>query len=85
MAILVVFQNGRYWKYQKIYNFACDWLIQGVKIYILKVQKSNGDVFKPIESLLLLPVDFLIIFLIGLPMKMHDLSNINECGSTSKT
>ena len=29
--------------------------------------------FKPIESLLLLPVDFLIIFLKGLPMKMHDL------------
>ena len=55
------------------------------QIYILKVQKSNGDVFKPIESLLLLPVDFLIIFLKGLPMKMHDLSNINECGSTSKT
>ena len=40
---------------------------------------------KPIESLLLLPVDFLIIFLKGLPMKMHDLSNNNECGSTSKT
>ena len=35
--------------------------------------------FKLIESLLLLPVDFLIIFLKGLPMKMHDLSNIANC------
>ena len=67
----------------------CLWLTYtsklGVKIYILKDQKSNGDVFKPIDSLLLLPVDLLIIFLKGLPMKMHDLSNITECGSTSKT
>ena len=46
---------------------------------------QNGYVFKLIESLLLLPVDFLIIFLKWPPMKMHDASNINECGSTSKT
>ena len=55
------------------------------EVYFEVYRKSNGDVFKLIESLLLLPVDFLIIVLKGLPMKMHDLSNINECGSTSKT
>ena len=38
-----------------------------------------------IESLLSLTVNFLIIFFKGPPMKMHDISNINECGSTSKT
>ena len=46
-------------------------------LYILKVQKSNGDVVKLIESLLLLPVNFLIIWQ---PMKMHDSSNIENCG-----
>ena len=82
MAILVVFQNGRYRKHKKLQ--LCLRLTYasklGVKIYILKVQKSNGDVVKFIESLLLLPVNFLIICLKWQPMKMHDLSNIENCG-----
>ena len=83
MAILVVFQNGRYRKYQKIY----------ITLLVIDLYKQTwcqnihfeGPEIQWRESLLLLPVDFLIIFLKGLPMKMHDLSNINECGSTSKT
>ena len=67
-------------------EFHCKMATSENRIYlILKVQKSNGDVFKLMESLLLLPVDFLIIFLRWSAMNMHDLSNINECGSTSKT
>ena len=61
MAILLVFSNGRYRKYKKkhITLLVIAYTRKlGVKIYILKVQKSNGDVFKLIESLLLLPVDF---------------------------
>ena len=57
------------------------WLV--IDLCILKVQKSSGDVFKLIESLLLLPVDFLIICLKWPPMKIHDLSNIDELENIS--
>ena len=51
----------------KIYNFACAWPIQANLVskytFSRKVQKSNGDVVKLIEYLLLLLVNFLIICL----------------------